>query len=213
MRPRLVAVFVLLTAVLGSLLTGATAANAQGSDPVCRMTSLGTAEVICTVPPEADGLRILFIQWTRNGGSLPQFDDIRQILVSCSPGESLMFGVRIGFDGIDDDDPGGIIEGSTQITCPSPPPTVTAFNCSAYGTVTAPFRCDFYWSGGTDPEQVTVSTNGGQGPVTTNPGQNYARVTGSCYPYQITSVTATVTDAAGRRASATRSGFCPKGNN
>lgn len=206
MRPRLGAVFVLLTAVLGGLLAGASAAHA--SDPVCRPSLLGTPDVICTVPADTDGRRIDFIQWTRDGNPLPQFDDIRQILVGCTPGETFVIGVTIGF--IEEVEQSA---GSDRVTCPSPPPTVTAFTCSAYGTVTAPFRCDFYWSGGTDSEQVTVSTNGGQGPVTTYPGQNYARVTGSCYPYQITSVTATVTDAASRRASATRNGFCPKGNN
>lgn len=94
-----------------------------------------------------------------------------------------------------------------------PPPTITAFTCSAYGTVTAPFVCDLHWSGGADPEVVTASTNGGQGPVTTFPDQNYARFTGTCYPYQITNASMTVTDAQGRRASASRGSFCPRGNN
>ncbi|MFB4320479.1 hypothetical protein [Actinomadura sp. 21ATH] len=196
----------LLTAVLGVLLAGAGAAHA--SAPVCRPASTGTPDVVCAVPAEFDNRPVESIEWTKDDDPLPRFDDIRQILVSCEPGQTLVIGLTLRL--ADDLNPS---VGDTRITCPSPPPTVTAFNCSAYGTVTAPFRCDFHWSGGTDPEQVTVSTNGGQGPVTTYPGQNYARVTGSCFPYQITSVTATVTDAAGRRASATRNGFCPRGNN
>ncbi|MFI6478677.1 hypothetical protein ACIBH1_12135 [Nonomuraea sp. NPDC050663] len=207
MRQRLGAVVVLLTAVLAGLLVTAGTAHAAAADPVCRPAFTNTPDIVCAVPAEFDNRPVVSIEWTKDNEPLPQFDDIRQILLSCEPGQTLVIGLTLSL--ADDLIPA---VGDTPITCPSPPPAVTAFNCSAYGTVTAPFRCDLTWSGGTGPEQVTVSTNGGQGPVTAYPDQNYARVTGSCFPYQITSVTATVTDAAGRRASATRTGFCPRGN-
>jgi hypothetical protein len=200
---------VLLTAAFGSLLTGAGAAHAQGgpSDPICRNAFDNSFDVICTTPVESDGRSIRTIRWKKNDVPLTgrEFDDIRNIRVSCQFGE--IFVINLAIDYVDFPPTDG---SSEQIVCPKPPeaPRFSSVQCSAYGTVTAPFRCDFYWSGGTDPEVVTVS----RGWVITYPDQNYARVTGSCFPYQIISVTATVTDAAGRRASATASGFCPTGN-
>jgi hypothetical protein len=207
MRPRVVAVFVLLTAVLGSLLTGASAAHAQGSDPVCRMTLLGTLEVICTVPADGEDRRIDFIQWTRNDAPLPQFDDIRQILVSCSPGETFVIGLTIGFD----DPADGQSTGSTRFTCRGVPLEITSFACESFGDYGyASFYCDLYWEGGTEPHQVSVSSNGSQARRFNDFDNNHVSVSGQCDPYQDTYVSVSVFDAAGRRADANQNSFCPR---
>ncbi|MFI6497895.1 hypothetical protein [Nonomuraea typhae] len=139
----------LLTAVLGSLLTGASAAHAQAPDPVCRMVLTGTLDVICTVPAEADGRRIDFIQWTRDGNPLPQFDDIRQILVSCSPGETFVIGVTIGFtEDVEQ------IMGSTRFTCRGKPLRLTYFDCDTGNSLLV---CGVNFEDGTSP--ITVSWN------------------------------------------------------
>lgn len=77
MRRRLGAVFVLLTAVLGGLLTGASAAhaNANASDPVCRPALTNTPDIICAIPAEFDNRPIESIEWTKDNDPLPQFED------------------------------------------------------------------------------------------------------------------------------------------
>jgi hypothetical protein len=157
MRPRLVAVFVLLTAVLGSLLTGASPAHAQGSDPICRQTLTGTLEVLCTVPADVEDRTIDFIQWTRDGNPLPQFDDIRQIRVSCSPAQAFVIGLTIGFD-----DPGqGQSMGSTRFTCRGEPLKLTFFDCDTGNSLLV---CGVFFEGGTSPITVSWNINGVERP-------------------------------------------------
>ncbi|QXJ24622.1 hypothetical protein AGRA3207_005987 [Actinomadura graeca] len=205
MRRRFGAVLVLLTAVLGGLLTGAGAA--QASDPVCRPTLTGTPEVICTVPADTDGRRIDFIQWTRDGASLPQFDDIRQILVGCTPGQTFVIGVTIGF--IDDVEQS---TGSDRVRCPgstAPPPEITAFSCDQAGSeYYRHFDCYLSWTGGTDPTQVQISSNTNMGRRTNHYDQDYVTFQGTCRGVNNPYVSVTVFDAVGRRADASLSAFC-----
>ncbi|MEU5882850.1 S1 family peptidase [Spirillospora sp. NPDC047279] len=91
-----------------------------------------------------------------------------------------------------------------------PPPVITAFFCYADELYGYPFNCDLYWEGGTDPDEVQVSSNGSQAGRYNDYDQNYVSVSGRCDPYQDTYVSVSVFDADGRRVDATQNGFCPR---
>ncbi|MEV4898929.1 hypothetical protein AB0K48_57360 [Nonomuraea sp. NPDC055795] len=146
MRRRLSAVFVLLAAVLGGLLTGASAAHANTSDPVCRPALTNTPDVICTIPVEFDNRPIELIEWTKDDDPLPQFDNIRQILVSCSPGEQFVIGLTVEF--ADDIIPG---VGDTPVTCPARTAAITSFTCGPQPLGVNYVLCEAVWAGGVDP--------------------------------------------------------------
>src|SRR5688572_16560026 len=96
MRLRLGAVFVLLTAVLGSLLTGASVAHAgPGDDPICRPSLLRTPDVICTIDPQFDGRELESIRWTKDSDPIAGTNDIRSIRVPCEPGTTFVVGVTV----------------------------------------------------------------------------------------------------------------------
>ncbi|TDD34162.1 hypothetical protein E1287_17610 [Actinomadura sp. KC06] len=196
----------LLTAVLGGLLFGASAAHA--SDPVCRPALTNTPDVVCAVPAEFDNRPVESIEWTRDGDPLPQFDDIRQILVSCKPGQTFVIGLTLHL--ADDLIPS---VGDTQVTCPgstAPPPRISGFFCYADDLYGNPFYCDLFWEGGTDPDEVQVSSNGSQARRTNDYANNHVSISGRCDPYQDTHVSVSVYDAEGRHADATQASFCQR---
>ncbi|MFC4049991.1 hypothetical protein ACFOY4_09880 [Actinomadura syzygii] len=192
----------LLTAVLGGLLSGASAAHA--SDPVCRPSLLGTPNVICTVPSDTDGLRIDFITWTKNDSDLREFDDIRQINLSCTPGETFVIGVTVGF--IEEVDQN---TGSTPVTCPgSRPPAalrIESGECSRDQNGPG-FTCHARWAGGVDPATASwqVTTRRPAPYVITDAGARVTEAHFSCNYNQAESdyrTTLTVRDAVGAQAS------------
>ncbi|MFI0405338.1 hypothetical protein [Actinomadura sp. 3N508] len=153
---RLSAVFVLLAAVLGGLLTGAGAAHAEGADPICGPAQAGTPEVLCAVPAEFDNQPVSSTEWTKDGNSLPQFNNIRQIIVSCTPGQAVGIGLTLGFAD------GRIPRlGSTRITCPGKPLKLTYFDCD---TGSALLVCSVIFEGGASPITVSWNINGAERP-------------------------------------------------
>jgi streptogrisin C len=87
-----------------------------------------------------------------------------------------------------------------------PPPTVSAVNCSEGRDYY--FYCDIHWQGGTDPDEIFISSNGTFVREVLDPDGNYAYFSGKCVTTQDTYVSVIVTDAEGRRATARQSGFC-----
>ncbi|MBB5077790.1 hypothetical protein [Nonomuraea endophytica] len=146
MRRRWGAVFVLLAAVLGGLLTGAGAAHANAGDPVCRPALTNTPDIVCAIPAEFDNRPIESIEWTKDNAPLPQFDGIRQILVSCTPGRQLVIGLTINL--ADDLIPS---VGNTPITCPSRTASITSFTCGPQPRGVNYVLCEAVWAGGVDP--------------------------------------------------------------
>jgi streptogrisin C len=94
---------------------------------------------------------------------------------------------------------------------PIEPPRIAALSCYVvddyYPTI---FYCDLYWNGGTDPDEVQISSNGSQARRFNDYDQNYVSISGYCDRYQDTYVSISVFDAEGRRADAGESGFCPR---
>ncbi|MFI6300066.1 hypothetical protein ACIBEJ_51330 [Nonomuraea sp. NPDC050790] len=197
MRPRLVAVFVLLTAVLGGLLTGASAAHAQApDDPVCRPALTNTPDIVCTVPVKADGRNTDFIGWTSNGDPLLRFNNIRNILVSCEPGETLEIELTIIYSlGVEE------TMGDTRITCPDRRTAgIRYLNCdSGAALVVCTAQID-----GTPPFSTTWTMNG----VEQTYFKNSSTLRVGCVVGRPFDVQLAVTDAAGTSAADRARGFC-----
>ncbi|MFI6540715.1 hypothetical protein ACIBHY_50230 [Nonomuraea sp. NPDC050547] len=195
MRRLLSAVFVLLAAVLGGLLTGAGAARADAPDPVCRPALTNTPDIVCTIPVEFDNRPIESIEWTKDDDPLPRFDNIRQILVSCTPGERFVIGLTVTF--ADDIIPG---VGDTPVTCPSRTAGIRYLNCdSGAALVVCTAQID-----GTPPFRITWKMNGTE--------QTYFRDSSTmrvgCVVGRPFDVQIAVTDAAGTSAADRTGGFC-----
>ncbi|MEV6302365.1 hypothetical protein AB0M02_23320 [Actinoplanes sp. NPDC051861] len=118
------------------------------------MALTGTLDVVCTIPPDVDDRKIDFIQWTTDGNARPDLNERRQILVSCSSGQTLVIGLTIGFDNPDD----GQSTGSTAFTCrKSLTATVSDTHWEYQRIFSSPPEYD---------RPVTVIPDGGTGPYT-----------------------------------------------
>ncbi|TMQ96271.1 S1 family peptidase, partial [Actinomadura soli] len=83
---------------------------------------------------------------------------------------------------------------------PTPGPVITSFNCYSDGDdENALFTCELYWTGGTDPKQVQVSSNGRWLRKIDNSDYNYYVFAGNCAPFGSTYARVTVVDDDGRR--------------
>jgi hypothetical protein len=208
MRPRLVAVFVLLTAMLGSLLTGASAAHALGpSDPVCRDSLDGARDVICSAPPESDGRMIRTIRWTKNDNPIPMTDNIRSIRVSCSAGEIFIIQLAINYVEFEP-----TVGSSEPIACPKPPePPRVSMSCEVPTRYV--FFCEAFWEGGTDPETVVWNWPGFYDGQHIDTVGNYTTFDGRCSGFGSgppPRVSVTVTDALGRSTTSPPFGVCQR---
>jgi hypothetical protein len=144
MRRRLVAVFALLTAVLASMLTAASPAHAAGFDPVCSLFAGRQTEFGCAVPADPEDRVVDSIRWTRSGDPLTKFNDIRQIPLTCSPGEAVTVGLTVTFK-----EPAGQATGETLFLCaPSAPLTLNFFDCD---TGAGLLVCSVIFAGGINP--------------------------------------------------------------
>lgn len=123
---------------------------------MCRPSRADTPAVICTVPVDTDGLRIDFISWTKDGKDIPDTDDIRNISVPCTPGETFEIGVTVGF--IEEVDQN---TGSTQATCPGKPLKLTYFDCDTGASLLV---CSLNFEGGTPPITASWNINGAERP-------------------------------------------------
>jgi hypothetical protein len=174
------------------------------------MTLTGTLEVICTIPAgiETQGT-IDFTQWTRDGQDLPQFDGVRQILVSCSPGETFVIGLTVGFDPDDPAAPPGLSMGSTSFTCRGKPPRVTSLECGPYRTQY--LVCETRWVDGADPSRVQyVGYSTPNAPVvTTDPVRRISTLRFRCLPGNVR-IIATVIDSIDQRGSGETTAACPQ---
>ncbi|MFI0405915.1 hypothetical protein [Actinomadura sp. 3N508] len=91
-----------------------------------------------------------------------------------------------------------------------PPPRITGFFCFADDLYGNPFTCDLFWEGGTEPDEVQVSSNGSQARRINDYDNNHVTISGRCDPYQDTYVSVSVYDAEGRHADDTQSSFCSR---
>ncbi|WP_169809274.1 S1 family peptidase [Actinomadura chibensis] len=98
-----------------------------------------------------------------------------------------------------------------------PAPFITAFACDTVSGPPGPegepyssFFCDLYWDGGTDPDQVQVSTNALSATRINDYDENHVGINGKCGRDKDVFVSVSVFDAEGRRADANVNSFCPR---
>ncbi|TYK43625.1 S1 family peptidase [Actinomadura decatromicini] len=98
-----------------------------------------------------------------------------------------------------------------------PAPFITAFSCDTVSGPPGPdgepyssFFCELYWDGGTDPDQVQVSTNALSANRINDYDENHVSINGKCGRDKDVFVSVSVFDAEGRRADANVNSFCPR---
>ncbi|GAA4240100.1 hypothetical protein GCM10022254_63590 [Actinomadura meridiana] len=90
-----------------------------------------------------------------------------------------------------------------------PPLEITAFSCDGDGSdYYRHYSCYLSWTGGTDPDQVQISSNTGMARRTNHYDENYVTLEGTCRGVNNPYVSATVFDSGGRRADAYLYAFC-----
>ncbi|GII03707.1 hypothetical protein [Planobispora takensis] len=203
MRRRTLAIFALLAAVVGGLLTGpAPAFAAVDFPPVCTFAAgqLNTGEVTCRVATNIGDRTVTSIDWTVNGANVAQFKNFPQITVGCSSGQVLI-GHTLTFSN------GETGAGTRVTTCQNRTASITSFTCGPLPRGTGYILCEAVWTGGVDPVTADWSSPRArrQPVVTTDPIARRTTAAFDCNnpggPDLTFTTLVTVTDAVGSRAS------------